>query len=306
MQQDRQQAIVEGFFAANRATCSQAGQAEGEALDRTGPLAENALVSADRGRHPPIGCASSRMVRVRTGVPSDCGPTGEGPPADPLGGFSNGRHPFNPRLTTNRSGDPIIEKQAVAKGPKRGKRGYVDDQGRIWIKDRGHAGLPDHWDVQTGGWGLLATGSAGRWDVSVDESREDGSWSLEIDGPRVYLALQLLDLEVVRRAFAFLRSPPSAGWRAEEATLVLGRFGTASVALIWDNESPPKCFIVIGLEARSTLRITLETEDVGMMVEALRQAIEDLPPTSEAQRETYTGTSHVTPLPHPTPRESTP
>jgi hypothetical protein len=42
----------------------------------------------------------------------------------------------------------VIEKRAVLKGPKRGKKGYVDDQGRIWVKDRSHAGLPDHWDVQ--------------------------------------------------------------------------------------------------------------------------------------------------------------
>ena len=61
---------------------------------------------------------------------------------------SHGQHPFNPKLTTNVLGDTIIEKRAVAKGPKKGKRGYVDDQGRIWIKDRSHAGLPDHWDVQ--------------------------------------------------------------------------------------------------------------------------------------------------------------
>ncbi len=33
-------------------------------------------------------------------------------------------------------------------GPKRGKRGYVDDQGRIWVKDHAHAGVPEHWDVQ--------------------------------------------------------------------------------------------------------------------------------------------------------------
>jgi hypothetical protein len=61
---------------------------------------------------------------------------------------SSGQHPFAPKLTTNKHGDQIIEKRAVAKGPKQGKKGYVDDQGRIWIKDRSHAGLPDHWDVQ--------------------------------------------------------------------------------------------------------------------------------------------------------------
>ena len=42
----------------------------------------------------------------------------------------------------------VDHKKAVAKGPKKGKRGYVDEQDRIWVKDRSHAGLPDHWDVQ--------------------------------------------------------------------------------------------------------------------------------------------------------------
>jgi hypothetical protein len=60
---------------------------------------------------------------------------------------TSGQHPFRPKLVTNRSGDQIIEKRSVANGPKKGKRGYVDELGRIWIKDRSHAMLPDHWDV---------------------------------------------------------------------------------------------------------------------------------------------------------------
>jgi hypothetical protein len=60
----------------------------------------------------------------------------------------NGPHPFKPSLARNRQGEPVIVKKAPSKGPKQGKRGYADDQGRIWIKDYGHAGLPDHWDVQ--------------------------------------------------------------------------------------------------------------------------------------------------------------
>jgi hypothetical protein len=64
---------------------------------------------------------------------------------------TGGQHPFSPRLTTNKNGEQIIEKMAVTKGPKKGKRGYVDDQGRIWIKDRAHADVPDHWDVQIDG-----------------------------------------------------------------------------------------------------------------------------------------------------------
>ena len=29
-----------------------------------------------------------------------------------------------------------------------GRMGWVDLDGRIWLRDRAHAGLPDHWDVQ--------------------------------------------------------------------------------------------------------------------------------------------------------------
>jgi hypothetical protein len=61
---------------------------------------------------------------------------------------TEGQHPFQPKLGKNKKGEAIIEKRAIQKGPKAGKRGYVDDQDRIWIKDRAHAGIADHWDVQ--------------------------------------------------------------------------------------------------------------------------------------------------------------
>ena len=54
---------------------------------------------------------------------------------------TGGIHPFRPQLVRNRKGEPVIEKKAVAVGPKQGKRGYVDDQGRIWVKDHAHAGV---------------------------------------------------------------------------------------------------------------------------------------------------------------------
>ncbi len=59
-----------------------------------------------------------------------------------------GRHPFRPKLVSNRNGEQVIEKRAVRQGPKQGKRGYVDDLGRVWVKDWAHADVPDHWDVQ--------------------------------------------------------------------------------------------------------------------------------------------------------------
>jgi hypothetical protein len=61
---------------------------------------------------------------------------------------SGGQIPFIPRLVTNRRGQQEIEEGAVLLGPKKDKVGYVDSQGRIWIKDRAHADYPDRWDVQ--------------------------------------------------------------------------------------------------------------------------------------------------------------
>lgn len=58
------------------------------------------------------------------------------------------RIPFQPQLAKNKRGENIIEKAKVTTGPIRGKRGYVDQQNRIWLRDYAHAGLPDHWDVQ--------------------------------------------------------------------------------------------------------------------------------------------------------------
>jgi hypothetical protein len=62
-----------------------------------------------------------------------------------------GQVPFVPSLVKNRKGEATIAKAPVLRGPKKGKVGYLDSQGRIWIKDRAHAGVPDHWDVQVSG-----------------------------------------------------------------------------------------------------------------------------------------------------------
>ena len=64
---------------------------------------------------------------------------------------TGGAVPFDPKLEKNKRGKQVIVKVTVPHGPKKGKKGYVDTQGRIWIKDRAHAGDPDHWDVQENG-----------------------------------------------------------------------------------------------------------------------------------------------------------
>lgn len=62
-----------------------------------------------------------------------------------------GSVPFVPKLDANRKGEKIIRKEAIVQGPRKGKRGYVDSKGRIWIRDRAHGDYPDHWDVQEDG-----------------------------------------------------------------------------------------------------------------------------------------------------------
>jgi hypothetical protein len=62
-----------------------------------------------------------------------------------------GEVPFEPKLEKNKKGKLIIKKDVVTHGRRKGKKGYVDTKGRIWIKDRAHAGDPDHWDVQEDG-----------------------------------------------------------------------------------------------------------------------------------------------------------
>jgi hypothetical protein len=125
---------------------------------------------------------------------------------------------------------------------------------------------------------LLANGSSGRWDVAVDESVDGSDLSMELENGPVYLFFKLQSLENVRQAFAYLRSGPDRSRRDDEQSLRLGHFGSSTVSLIWDDEDPLRCFLVIGPSALSTLRLTLDGEDIRSLLAALEQVVEDLPP----------------------------
>jgi hypothetical protein len=131
--------------------------------------------------------------------------------------------------------------------------------------------------------GVLANGSSPRWDVAVDEALDRDGWWLEIEGPQTYFVFQLRDLEVVRKALRLLeeglrsgRHTLKADWTEGEGALTLGRFGPASVSLLWDNEDYLRFFIVVGRNARSTIRLSLEKADVKMLVSALKQVVSDI------------------------------
>jgi hypothetical protein len=126
--------------------------------------------------------------------------------------------------------------------------------------------------------GLAASGSARRWDVALHESLDADEWSLEIEGPQTYLVFQLRNTGAVAEALRFLESPPSFNsarrrYEGGDQECTLGRFGSAAVSLLWDNEDFLRCFLVIGPKARSTLRLSLDEEDVRMLANALKEVV---------------------------------
>jgi hypothetical protein len=135
--------------------------------------------------------------------------------------------------------------------------------------------------------GLLANGTSARWHIEINECFNRDEWEIEIEASHTYLAFQLDDLSTVRAMLDFLRTgprltPPDNGQEnvRDVTSLSLGRFGSAAVSLIWDNEDFLRCFLVIGREGYSTLRLSFDEEDIGMLIEALEQVVEDLPNTN--------------------------
>lgn len=62
----------------------------------------------------------------------------------------SGAYAFRPRLTKNKKGEAVVERAEARNAPasQTGRMGWLDVDGRIWLRDYAHAGVPDHWDVQ--------------------------------------------------------------------------------------------------------------------------------------------------------------
>ena len=139
--------------------------------------------------------------------------------------------------------------------------------------------------------GLLASGTSSRWDVAVNGFLDRDEWLIEIEGPQTYLVFQLRELSAVHEALGFLRAGPGRQSPENgqvnsipETELALGRFGSAAVSLIWDNEDFPRCFLIAGPKERCTLRLSLYAEDIQMLIQAIEQVVEDLPHPEEHKR----------------------
>ena len=105
---------------------------------------------------------------------------------------------------------------------------------------------------------------------------------MEIEGSQTYLVFRLRHLGVLSEALQFLetgkpsRLLPDRTRPGEAHSLDLGRFGDAGVSLVWDDEDFPRCFLIVGPRARSTLRLSFYEDDIAMLCDCLRQVVEEL------------------------------
>jgi hypothetical protein len=126
-------------------------------------------------------------------------------------------------------------------------------------------------------WGLLANGSAGRWFIDIDESDAGDEWNMQIDGPTTYLGFPLADLQVVPNLLAYLRAGLNGPRGHDE--FPLANLPSLSVSIIQDDEFATRWFIIVKGKADAVVRLTLDAADVEMLVGALQQVVEDLPPS---------------------------
>jgi hypothetical protein len=125
--------------------------------------------------------------------------------------------------------------------------------------------------------GLVANGSSALWDVAIDETIAGKQrWFASIEGPNGSLYFEIASPQVVEDALRFLERGPDPRKKARGDTLRLGKFQRASVTLLWDDEYRDRCFLVLGASNRPGVRLSLDAQQVAMLLEALRQVREDL------------------------------
>jgi hypothetical protein len=130
---------------------------------------------------------------------------------------------------------------------------------------------------------LLAFGSASGWNVSIDEALAGHEqWTLEIDSARIYLRFTIDRLAIIEEAIAFLESGLTATTAQAQASLgeiKLGKWGAASIHLIWDSEGFPRCVLLVGPHRDSVMRFVLLESEIQALLEGLKQVAADLKDT---------------------------
>ncbi len=133
--------------------------------------------------------------------------------------------------------------------------------------------------------GLLANGASGPWEFSVDETISGTErWFAQIEGPSVYISFEIPSPSIVGEALRFLSSS-----RAEErdrnapareiAELLVSKVPGMPISLMRDDEYEDRRFIMVGHRDSPLVRFTLAGDDLENLVEAMRQANQDIGPS---------------------------
>jgi hypothetical protein len=125
--------------------------------------------------------------------------------------------------------------------------------------------------------GLVACGSSGAWDVSLDQTLGRPShYFLELDGPREYIRFRLMARQSAASIHDYLRRVEAVANVSDDGSLVVGIAGRSRIMLAWDDEHADRCFLIVGYGAHATVRITLLNDDVKAIAAALEQVVADM------------------------------
>jgi hypothetical protein len=130
--------------------------------------------------------------------------------------------------------------------------------------------------------GLLANGSSGPWEFSVDETISGTErWFAQIEGPSVYISFEIPSPQIVGEAVRFLAPPhdeerdPLSSARGHGG-LRISKDPGIPVSLVRDDEYEDRGFIIVGEGHSPVVRYSFAGEDLENLVEALRQANQDI------------------------------
>jgi len=132
--------------------------------------------------------------------------------------------------------------------------------------------------------GLTAIGSAGGWEVAIDESTSGSSekWFAQIEGPSVYWYFEVPSPHIIDQILEYLTEPTPTGKRLQgvpdqgNGDFVLGKSKKEPVTLVRDDEFRDRYFLIAETEAGLIMRATIAGDDLKSLVSALKQAKEDL------------------------------
>ena len=147
--------------------------------------------------------------------------------------------------------------------------------------------------------GLLAFGSSGSWDVSVDESVSGAERSFaQIEGPSLWLYFEIPSPDIILEIIHFLLDcgtkrgeMPSCSSRSS-GELHISDAEETPVSLVMDDEYKDRCFIVVGRSDSPIVRFSLAGEDLKNLTEALRQVEEDIHPSASSEEKTNDFVEH--------------